>query len=79
MILSTVRLADRTHAAVHGDDGIHLLDATDLGDLLRQPEWRSLADAALDATPVAGTTPAALVPAPGKVLCCGVNYLDHIE
>lgn len=79
MILSTVRVADRTHAAVHGDGGVHLLDAPDVGALLRDPGWRSLAEAALDATPLDGTEPARLIPTPGKVLCCGVNYLDHIE
>ena len=79
MILSTVSFADRTHAAVHGDDGIHLMDADDLGALLLKPNWRSLAEAALDSTAIDGTTPSALVASPGKVLCCGVNYLDHIE
>lgn len=79
MILSTVAFADRTHAAVHGEHGIHLLDASDVGALLREPHWRSLAETALEATAIDGTTPAALIPNPGKVLCCGVNYLDHIH
>ena len=79
MILSTVSIADRTHAAVHGEDGIHLLEATDVGALLQDPDWRSVAEAALDSTAIAGTEPALLVPAPSKILCCGANYLDHIQ
>jgi acylpyruvate hydrolase len=78
MILSTVGIAGRTHAAVHGDDGIHLLDATDLSALLQDPGWRSIAESALDSVAIDGTEPALLVPTPGKILCCGANYLDHI-
>ena len=79
MILSTVRIGGRTHAAVHSDDGIHPLEAADVGALLRDPGWRELAAAALDSAPASGWEPALLVPSPAKVLCCGVNYIDHIE
>lgn len=74
MRLATVtRPGGATCAAVHHEQHWRQLPAPDLGALLRD-EW-SLEDAGdvLD-----GVTFANPLPAPRKVICCGLNYADHI-
>ncbi|MEA3054912.1 MAG: acylpyruvate hydrolase, partial [Actinomycetota bacterium] len=51
----------------------------DVGEFLRQSDWRSRADAATGAQrPVAGLDYAPLVPRPDKIICVGLNYKGHI-
>ncbi len=87
MQFATVRPATKgsagTHAAVADDAGWLLLDAPDLSALLAAAGWRDLIDAAL-ASDAARHDPADLVflnplPRPAKILCCGLNYRDHIQ
>ena len=76
MQLTTIRHQGATRAArVEGDDLV-LLDAADVGDLLRG-RGDSRADG--PTVPVAGADHAPLVTHPDKIVCVGVNYLDHVE
>jgi acylpyruvate hydrolase len=76
MRLTTIRHAGATRAArVEGDDLV-LLNAVDVGDLLRcggdpDADGLTIAAAAADYAP--------LVTHPDKIVCVGVNYRDHIE
>lgn len=74
MRIATVTLPDTvgTTAAIDLDGRWHALPATDLSALL-----------AAGATPVPGeelpgARPVLPLPNPGKVICCGLNYGDHI-
>lgn len=88
MHLATIRTSTgETRAAVRsvaGDTWVPL-DAPDLDALIVQQEWRSAAERALlsqtaDATllPVSGTAVLPPITRPAKVICCGLNYHDHI-
>ncbi|BCT74357.1 2-hydroxyhepta-2,4-diene-1,7-dioate isomerase [Sinomonas cyclohexanicum] len=84
MDLATIRTAEGTTAAVRSGDRWLPLGAPDLSALLADPSWRTTAEAALASSgPDAGVAQAdaelALpLPAPAKVICCGLNYADHI-
>ena len=79
MRLATIRLPGRT-AAVRIEAGHAVeLSFSDVGQLLRQPGWRTAAAAA--AGPVhdlADLDYAAVVPHPDKIVCVGLNYRNHI-
>ncbi|MGP4113265.1 fumarylacetoacetate hydrolase family protein [Streptomyces sp. 4N509B] len=82
MRLATIRLADgRTEAVrVDGDQAVRLGHA-DVGALLRDGGPDALARAAeADGTTVAlaDAELAPVVPTPGKILCVGLNYRNHI-
>lgn len=78
MRLATLRLADRTALArVEGGEAVELAFA-DVGDLLRRG---SLEEAAGATGPRHVLDQAALAPvvtSPGKVVCVGLNYRNHI-
>ncbi len=80
MRLATLRVGDATRAAVRIGDAYALLDAVDVAELLRLPDWRQRA-----AAPSRGTIPteqadfAPLVSTARKIICCGLNYADHIR
>lgn len=86
MKLATLRTADgRTTAALAtGADSYLALPATDVGTLLGRPHWRSIVEDAA-ASPdqniikAADVDVAPLLPRAGKVICCGLNYGDHIQ
>jgi acylpyruvate hydrolase len=82
MRLATVARPDGTTcAAVRGDEGWHALPARDLSELLERPDWRAVAAAAAaDVRDGLGPDPSLLnpLPRPTKVICCGLNYADHI-
>ncbi|HEV7871872.1 MAG TPA: fumarylacetoacetate hydrolase family protein [Modestobacter sp.] len=80
MRLATIRTAGGTRAVRL--DGARAVETghADVGELLRDPRWRALAEAAdgpahdrssLDLAPV--------VPRPGKIICVGLNYANHIR
>lgn len=76
MRLTTIRHDHGTRAArIEGDDLV-LLDALDVGAVLR-----GAADPRADGSivPLAGADHAPLVTHPDKIVCVGVNYRDHIE
>jgi acylpyruvate hydrolase len=87
MKLATLRTGpDSTTAAVQLADGDYVpLPATDVGTLLADPNWRARAEEAVGtaaSTAVVSGSDADLapvVPRPGKVVCCGLNYGDHIQ
>ncbi|MHC2999184.1 fumarylacetoacetate hydrolase family protein [Microbacterium sp. HJ5] len=83
MLLATVNRDDgpATAAAVGDAAGWVLLDDADAQALIAQPGWRERAQAALR-HPARHAVPDAAfrnpVPRPAKILCCGLNYRDHI-
>jgi acylpyruvate hydrolase len=79
MRLATIRTGAGTRAVrVDADNAVETGD-TDLGALLRRPDWRDRSAAADGpAHAVAGLDYAPLVPAPEKIICVGQNYRDHI-
>lgn len=81
MRLSTIRFQGETHAARQEGDEYVVLDAfPDLGSLLQHPEWRDIATARGGATlPTVAVELAPVVPRPGKIICVGANYQQHIE
>ena len=88
MKLATLRVGDGTTAVlVTADTAIEISGVPDVGALLKQTDWRAVAAAALGpaasgtAHPLASIEPAQwapVVPAPGKILCAGLNYRNHI-
>lgn len=78
MKLATLRTGDGTTAVrVEGDTGVEI-GAADVGALLRRPDWRERAASADGARlPLADYAP--VVPHPGKIICVGLNYRDHIK
>lgn len=84
MRLATIQTPDGPHAAVADADHWLVLSASDVGDLLRDPQWpravrAQLAKPGRDRVAHRDARFGAPVPRPGKVLCCGLNYLDHIR
>lgn len=86
MKLATLRTAGQgTTAALATGAGAYVaLPASDVGELLARPDWRELVLEAAAATgqalPTAGDVEyAPLLPRAGKVICCGLNYADHIQ
>lgn len=90
MLLATVspppgvRSAQPTHAAVSDGGPWVLLDASDVSALVTEAHWRDRASAMLanasagqrhDAPTLRFHNP---LPQPRKVICCGLNYRDHI-
>ncbi|MBG0741003.1 fumarylacetoacetate hydrolase family protein [Paeniglutamicibacter antarcticus] len=86
MKLATLRTGgNRTTAALAMEGGAYLpLPAADVGALLSDPQWRTTVAAAAGAASGTGLVHAAavelapLLPRAGKVICCGLNYSDHI-
>lgn len=74
---------DGTRAAVRDGDDWVLLDATDVGALVADPTWRLSVETALEdpnvrRVPCDGASLAAPIQRPAKIVCCGLNYHDHI-
>jgi acylpyruvate hydrolase len=80
MKLATIRTLDGATRAVRvEDDGLVDLGADDLGTFLSDPEWAERALAATgSAIEVRGAAFAPVVPNPGKIVCVGLNYRNHI-
>ena len=78
--LATVRIGPSTRAGrIEGDD-IVLLDAGDVGGVLQHEALTSEAVPETgDVIARADADLAPLIMSPGKIICVGVNYLDHIE
>jgi acylpyruvate hydrolase len=78
--LATLRTPEGNVAVrVDGDTGIEL-GVTDVGQLLAMPEWAARVTAADGPRhPLAEADFAPVVPAPGKILCVGLNYAGHIR
>ncbi|UXM91571.1 fumarylacetoacetate hydrolase family protein [Paenarthrobacter sp. JL.01a] len=80
MKLATLRISGgRTTAALAAGDGTYVaLPATDVGAFLNRKNWRLIALAA-DGETISNPDFAPLLPSAGKVICCGLNYGDHIQ
>lgn len=79
MRLATIRTSDGTRAVRIDDDAAVETGHADVGVLLATPDWRAVAAAADGARhDVDSLDYATLVPNPEKVVCVGLNYLDHI-
>lgn len=83
MKLATLRTSggSTTAALATGADTYVALPAVDVGALLAQPGWRTIVDEAQASggTVIADADFAPLLPRAGKVICCGLNYGDHIR
>ncbi|NDH23936.1 MAG: 2-hydroxyhepta-2,4-diene-1,7-dioate isomerase [Actinobacteria bacterium] len=74
--LCTVHIGTSTRAGRIDGDDIVILDAADVGDVLRA--GGEVAETG-EAIPRETARLAPVVTTPDKVVCVGVNYLDHIE
>ncbi|ALE92728.1 2-hydroxyhepta-2,4-diene-1,7-dioate isomerase [Arthrobacter alpinus] len=90
MKLATLRTREQgtTAALARGLEGYLPLPARNVGELLARSGWKELVATALaqaTAGEGAGVVPAhqanlaPLLPTAGKVICCGLNYADHIQ
>ncbi|WP_024368188.1 fumarylacetoacetate hydrolase family protein [Arthrobacter sp. TB 26] len=85
MRLLTLRLPveGKTVTRAVRQDGTTLTEIdgfADVGELLRSADWEATAKAAAGAThPLEGADLAAVVPSPGKIICVGHNYRNHIK
>jgi acylpyruvate hydrolase len=71
-----------TRAAVRSEDSYVLLEASDVADFLRIPGWIHIGQDARSREgdlPVEGADYAPLVTTAKKIICCGLNYYDHIR
>jgi acylpyruvate hydrolase len=83
MRLATLRTASGTVAVrVDADALVEIPGAPDVGALLQDPDWsKRAADAAGGRHAAADVLPdawAPVVPSPGKIICVGLNYRNHI-
>lgn len=78
MKLATIRTPAGTRAVRVEDDRYVDLGAPDVGALLAREDWRRHAGTADGPTYTLDTELAPVVPRPGKVLCVGLNYRNHI-
>ncbi|MFL4473078.1 fumarylacetoacetate hydrolase family protein [Paeniglutamicibacter sp. MACA_103] len=81
MKLLTLRTPNGMKAVRQDDDTLTEIDGyASIGDLLQTPDWKTVAAAATGAThPYEGADLAAVIPAPGKIICVGHNYRNHIK
>ena len=84
MKLGTLRLGEGTAAVwVSNQDAQVIEGFSDLGSLLAQPNWRDLAQGAAGQVIPLGRISekswAPVIPHPGKIVCVGLNYKDHIR
>ena len=80
MKLATLRTVDGTRAA-RIDEGAGravLLDASDVGALLAAGDLTASASVEGETVPLDKVEYAPVVPRPGKILCVGLNYRNHI-
>lgn len=84
MKLATIRHAGSTTAALVVVDGYQPLPAGNLSDLLGMSAWKQIVRETASGHPGLAAVPASEVevlnpvPTPAKVICCGLNYSDHI-
>jgi acylpyruvate hydrolase len=79
MRLATLRTSTGTRAVRVDPDKFVDVGAADVGSLLQQDRWAQSAAAASGRSyPLESPNYAAVIPAPSKVLCVGLNYRSHI-
>lgn len=82
MHLGTLRVSDTLQraAVLEGDEWV-LLDSPDVGSLISDPTWRERVAEHRGGAPRISRDEATLltpVQRPTKIICCGLNYHDHI-
>jgi acylpyruvate hydrolase len=77
MRLATIRTSSGTRAVRLESDEYVDLGASDVGEVLARPDWRRSAQADGPSYGIDHEL-APVVPAPGKILCVGLNYRSHI-
>lgn len=82
MRLATIRTQETMTAACIEDENLAVTipGFADVGELLRNPNWRELAESA-DGTTVKFSLQDlhAVIPSPTKIICVGLNYANHIK
>lgn len=79
MKLATIRTATGTAAVRVDADVLVETGHAEVGELLRQQDWKQIAATASGSTHDAASADfAPLIPTPGKVVCVGLNYRNHI-
>lgn len=82
MRLATLRTPDGTVAVRLDGDTVTVLEGIpDVGALLALPDWRDAAAASGEARDLGSIRRedwAPVIPAPGKIVCVGLNYRTHI-
>jgi acylpyruvate hydrolase len=83
MKLATLRIDDITIAArIHGHVAIEIAGVPDVGALLAHSDWHALAEGAdgrmIELAELDEAAWAPVIPAPGKIVCVGLNYRKHI-
>lgn len=79
MRLATIRTTSGTRAVRVDDDAAVETGHADVGALLSDPDWNDIAARADGARhDLAPLDYATLVITPAKIICVGLNYLDHI-
>jgi len=81
MKLATLRHQDSTVAArIDGDAAVVISPYSSVSELLRNPQWQTIAAGAEGpAIAVHNADYAPVVPAPTKIICVGLNYANHIK
>lgn len=82
MRLATIRSGQGTFAArVEGESSAVKIDGyANVGDLLQEENWEKIAqDASGETVEFAQQDLEAVVPAPKKIVCVGLNYANHIK
>lgn len=82
MRLATIRSAEGTFAArVESDNSAVRIDGyANVGDLLQAENWQEIAEGVTgEAVEFQKTDLEAVVPAPKKIICVGLNYANHIK
>jgi len=80
MKLLTLRTTNGTRAVRQDGELLTEIDGfTDVGELLKNPDWKAIAAVATGAIhSLSGASLAAVIPNPGKIICVGLNYRTHI-
>jgi acylpyruvate hydrolase len=79
MRLATIIDGPDTRAVRVEDEGLVLLPARDVGELLHDRDWRAVASTSGQVVPAESARMAPVVVNPGKIICAGLNYRAHIE
>ncbi len=81
MRLLTLRTPQGTRAVRQDGQTLTEIEGyANVGDLLQDPSWEGIASAANGAShALDGADLDAVVPAPGKIICVGHNYRNHIK
>ncbi|RJN32442.1 fumarylacetoacetate hydrolase family protein [Nesterenkonia natronophila] len=83
MKLATLHIRGKTVACVQTESDFAVVRDGDVSSLMEQPEWRSQAAKAAESSSRrlthAEAVFAPLVTTDRKIICCGLNYADHIS